>query len=76
MAPTPPTKEQLEAALALVLAYSADRTQGGAYLGLSYSSLAKSQTLTPSFQIGREHRYWLIDLDQWAASRRGQQAQP
>jgi hypothetical protein len=60
-----PTRDDLEAALALVLTYSVNRTEAAAHLGRSYMALARD-TLTPSFEVGREQRYWLIDLDEWA----------
>ena len=47
MAPAP-TKKELEAALALVLAHSANRTEAGGYLGRSYSTLARSKSLCPA----------------------------
>ena len=65
MAPTP-TKKQLEAALALVMAHSANRTEAAAHLGRSYMALARNKSLYPSFTVGRERRYWLADLDDWA----------
>jgi hypothetical protein len=52
------------------LAHSTNKTEAAAHLGRSYSYLANSKTLTPSFRVGREERYWLIDLDEWSASRR------
>jgi len=57
---SPPTKAELEAALALVLDNSATATEAAARVGVSYMAFRRKGV--PVFRVGREQRIWLDDL--------------
>jgi excisionase family DNA binding protein len=67
MAPTTadtPTREDLDAALALVLDNSVDLTGAAAQTGRSYTTLRRqiAEGDIPAFRFGRDIRMWLLDI--------------
>jgi hypothetical protein len=63
-----PTREELHAALELVLQHSIDVTAAAAQTGRAYTTLRRrlARGDFPSFKLGRDTRIWRQDLGELA----------
>jgi hypothetical protein len=67
MAPTtadPPTREDLDAALQLVLSHSINLTGAAAQTGCAYTTLRRhvAEGNVPAFRLGRDMFMWRLDV--------------
>jgi len=58
-----PTREDLTAALRLVLDNSTNVTTAAAQTGRAYTTLRMAEGHIPAFKLGRDARMWLLDVE-------------
>ena len=58
-----PTREDLTAALRLVLDNSTNVTTAAAQTGRAYTTLRIAESHIPAFKLGRDTRMWLLDVE-------------